>query len=151
MPAPQTLLQVLQEASVAEVVDVSTEKHQLWVDVLGHTAVGGRSVANYGWHNEGGGSIDNSVPTAFHQGTKSGEQKNKLKKHTSHPIKPDKAPLYFQRPKACVFWFSPAVLRQREDVAFVFDASHAVHVLVAGRKDLILLGEKVGLYGWVWL
>lgn len=65
------LLQVLEEASVAEVVDVSTEKHQFRVDVIGHTVVGGHCVAYSGWHNEGGGTVEYAVPTAFYQGTKS--------------------------------------------------------------------------------
>lgn len=65
------LLQVLEEASVAEVVDVSTEKHQFRVDVIGHTVVGGHCVAYSGWHNEGGGTVEHAVPTAFYQGTKS--------------------------------------------------------------------------------
>lgn len=67
------LLQVLEEASVAEVVDVSTEKHQFGVDVIGHTVVGGHCVAYSGWHNEGGGTVEHAVPTASHQGTKSEE------------------------------------------------------------------------------
>lgn len=65
------LLQVLQEASVAEVVDVSTEEHHLWVDVIGHTAVGGHGVVNDGWHHEGGGTVAHTLPPAFYQGTKS--------------------------------------------------------------------------------
>lgn len=71
-PPPQTLLQVLKEASVAEVVDVATEKHQLRLDVFGHTVVSGHRVANNGWHNQGGGSVAHPLPTAFYQGTKSG-------------------------------------------------------------------------------
>lgn len=81
----QMLLQVLEEASIAEVVDVSTEKHQLWVDVVGHTVVGGHGVANNGWHHEGGSTVVYTLPTAFYQGTKSGQRtKNKvrLKKKT---------------------------------------------------------------------
>lgn len=70
----QMLLQVLEEASVAEVIDVSTEKHQLRVDVIGHTVVGGHGAANNGWHHEGGGNVTYAVPTAFHQGTKSAER-----------------------------------------------------------------------------
>lgn len=65
------LLQVLEEASVAEVIDVSAEKHQLWVDVIGHTVVGGHGVANNGWHHEGGCTVMYALPTAFYQGTKS--------------------------------------------------------------------------------
>lgn len=65
------LLQVLEEASVAEVVDVSTEEHQLRVHVVGHTVVGGHCVAHSGGHNEGGGTVEHAVPAASHQGTKS--------------------------------------------------------------------------------
>lgn len=74
VPPPRALLQVLKQASVAEVVDVSTEKHQLRVDVIGHTVVGGHCAANNRRHNEGGGIVVHSIPTAFHQGTKSGRK-----------------------------------------------------------------------------
>lgn len=77
----QMLLQVLEEASVAEVIDMSTEKHQLRVDIIGHTVVGGHCVANNGWHNEGGDAVAYTVPTAFNQGTKSGGRK---KEKTGH-------------------------------------------------------------------
>lgn len=70
------LLQVLEEASVAKVVDVSTEKHQLRVGVVGHTVVGGRGVADNGWHHEGGGVVAYALPMAFNQGTKSGQSTN---------------------------------------------------------------------------
>lgn len=69
------LLQILEKASEAEVVDVSTEKHQLWVNVIGHTVVGGHRAANNGWHNKGGGAATHTIPTAFYQGTKSGENR----------------------------------------------------------------------------
>lgn len=70
---------------------MSTEKHQLRVDVIGHTVVGGHCVANNGWHNEGGGIVVHSIPTAFHQGTKSG------KEHTmNHQIDPTNPPLCFR-------------------------------------------------------
>lgn len=76
----QILLQVLEETSEAEVVDVSTEKHQLWVDVLGHTVVGGHGAANNGWHHQGGGTVAHTLPMAFYQGTKSGKsQKQDIK------------------------------------------------------------------------
>lgn len=65
------LLQVLEEASVSEVVDVSTEEHHLWVDVIGHTAVGGHGVVSDGWHHEGSGAVAYTLPSAFYQGTKS--------------------------------------------------------------------------------
>lgn len=67
------LLQVLEEASVAEVVDVSTEEDQFWVDVVGHTVVAGHGAAYSGWHDEGGGAVEHAVLTASHQGTKSEE------------------------------------------------------------------------------
>lgn len=72
----QMLLQVLEEASVAEVIDVSTEKHQLWVDVIGHTVVGGHGVADNRWHHEGGDTVTHALPTAFYQGTESGQSTN---------------------------------------------------------------------------
>ena len=40
-PLAPPSLQVLENASVAEVVDVSAEVHHLWVDVGGQAAVGG--------------------------------------------------------------------------------------------------------------
>lgn len=64
------LLQVLQEASVAEVINVSTEKHHLWIDVTGHTVVGGHGAANHRWHHQGGDAVRHALPTALHQGTK---------------------------------------------------------------------------------
>lgn len=73
------LLQILQDASVAEVVDVATEIHQLGVDVGGHTTVGGRGkVVATGHHagTAGWGAFD----TPLHQGTKS------ARKHT-HRLK----------------------------------------------------------------
>lgn len=79
-PAPvqrRVLLQVLQEASVAEVVDVSTEQNQLWVDVIGHTVVGGHGVAKNGRHNEGGGAVADALPAALYQGTKSAHNKHR--------------------------------------------------------------------------
>ena len=81
----QKLLQVLEEASVAEVIDVSTEKHQLWVDVIGHTVVGGHGVANNGWHHKRGGTVKYALPTAFYQGTKSGNRKIQVtfRKHSA--------------------------------------------------------------------
>lgn len=114
---------------------MSTEKHQLRVDVIGHTVVGGHCVANNGWHNEGGGIVVHSIPTAFHQGTKSG------KEHTmNHQIDPTNPRCVSELP------FLPAILCQRQDVTFVFDAGHAVHVLVSGRKNLILQGKEVVFY-----
>lgn len=72
----QILLQVLEEASVAEVVDVSTEKHQLWVSVIGHTVVGGHGISNNRGHYKGGGAVADAFSTAFYQGTKSGQETN---------------------------------------------------------------------------
>lgn len=110
---------------------MSTEKHQLRVDVIGHTVVGGRCVANNGWHNEGGGIVVHPVPTAFHQGTKPG------KEHTmSHQIDPTNLCCVAELPSL------PAILCQRQDVTFVFDAGHAVHVLVSRRKNLVLRGGR---------
>lgn len=72
----RVLLQVLQEASVAEVVDVSTEQNQVWVDVIGHTVVGGHGVAKNGRHNEGGGAVADALLAALYQGTKSAHNKH---------------------------------------------------------------------------
>lgn len=85
----QILLQVLEEASVAEVVDVSTEKHQLWVSVIGHTVVGGHGVSNNRGHHEGGGAVADAFSTAFYQGTKSGQK-------TQHEKLTSKTPLMAQ-------------------------------------------------------
>lgn len=64
------LLQVLQDASVAEVVDVPAEIHQLGVDVCGHTAVGrGGKVGAAGHH--AGAARWGTFGTPLHQGTKS--------------------------------------------------------------------------------
>ena len=65
------LLQVLQEASVAEVVDMSTDEHQVRVYVVGHTAVGWHGVGESGWDHRGGGLGTDTLFTALHQGTKS--------------------------------------------------------------------------------
>lgn len=70
------LLQVLEQASVAEVIDVSTEKHQFWVDVIGHTVVGGHGIADDGGHHKGGSAVAHALPAAFNQGTKSGQRTN---------------------------------------------------------------------------
>ena len=62
------LLQVLQDASVAEVVDVPAEIHQLRVDVGGHTAVGrGGEVGAAGHH--AGAARWGAFGTPLHQGT----------------------------------------------------------------------------------
>jgi len=70
------LLQVLEEAPEAKVIDVSTETHQLWVDVIGHTVVGGHGVDDAGRHHEGGGAVAHALAMAFYQGTKSGQSTN---------------------------------------------------------------------------
>lgn len=66
------LLQVFEEASVAEVVDVAAEKHQLRVHVVRHAAVCGRGVADGRRHHEGGGAVAHALPASLYQGTKSG-------------------------------------------------------------------------------
>lgn len=114
---------------------MSTEKHQLRVDVIGHTVVGGHCVANNGWHDEGGGIGVHSIPTPFHQGTKSGKE---------HRVNHQSDPTYLRR--ASELSFLPAILCQRQHVAFVFDAGHAVHVLVSRRKNLALQGKEVVFY-----
>lgn len=63
------LLQVLQDAAVAKVVDVAAEEHQVRVDVGGHAAVGRDGVLGRGRHH--GGTLRETLPTALHQGTKS--------------------------------------------------------------------------------
>lgn len=64
------LLQVLQDASEAEVVDVPAKIHQLGVDVCGHTAVGrGGEVRAAGHH--AGAARWGAFSTPLHQGTKS--------------------------------------------------------------------------------
>ena len=65
------LLQVFEEASVAEVVDVSTDEHQVRVYVVGHTAVGWHGVVEGGRDHQGGGVGAETLFTALHQGTKS--------------------------------------------------------------------------------
>ena len=65
------LLQVFEEASVAEVVDVSTDEHQVRIYVVGHTAVGWHGVGEGGRDHQGGGVGAETLFTALHQGTKS--------------------------------------------------------------------------------
>lgn len=67
---PLLLLQVLQDASVAEVVDMPAEIHQLGVDICGHTAVGrGCEVGAAGHH--AGAARWGALGSPLHQGTKS--------------------------------------------------------------------------------
>ena len=62
------LLQVLQDASVAEVVDVPAEIHQLGVNVCGHTAVGGGGKVRAAGHHAGAARWG-TFGTPLHQGT----------------------------------------------------------------------------------
>lgn len=64
------LLQVLQDASVAEVIDVPAEIHQLGVDVCGHAAVGRRGEVRATGHHAGDARWGAFSPP-LHQGTKS--------------------------------------------------------------------------------
>lgn len=69
-PPLRPLLQVLQDAAVAEVVDVAAEVHQLGVDVGGHAAVeGGGEVRATGHH--AGAARRGALGPPLHQGTKS--------------------------------------------------------------------------------
>lgn len=70
-PRPAPLLQVLQDASEAEVVDVPAEVHQLGVDVRGHTAVGGGGEVGAAGHHGGAAGGGGAFGTPLHQGTKS--------------------------------------------------------------------------------
>lgn len=67
------LLQVLQDASVSEVVDVPAEVHQLGVDVHGHAAVGGRGEVGPEGHHAGPARWG-AFSTPLHQGTKSANE-----------------------------------------------------------------------------
>lgn len=62
------LLQVLQDASVAEVVDVPAEVYQLRVNVGGHAAVGGRGEVGAAGHHAGATGWGTLGPP-LHQGT----------------------------------------------------------------------------------
>lgn len=78
---PSPLLQVLQDASVAEVVDVPAEVHQLGVDVRGHTAVGGGGEVGAAGHHAGAAGRG-ALGTPLHQGTKSDQtQRNQRGKN----------------------------------------------------------------------
>lgn len=68
--ATPTLLQVLQDASVAEVIDVAAEVHKLGVDVCGHAAVGGGGEVGATGHHAGTARWGAFSPP-LHQGTKS--------------------------------------------------------------------------------
>lgn len=83
------LLQVLQDASVAEVVDVPAEVHQLGVDVRGHTAVGGRGEVGAAGHHAGAARWG-AFGTPLHQGTKSTQKHT----HTHTGGKENKNPCF---------------------------------------------------------
>lgn len=68
--ATPPLLQVLQDASVAEVIDVAAEIHKLGVDVCGHAAVGGRGEVGATGHHAGTARWG-TFSSPLHQGTKS--------------------------------------------------------------------------------
>lgn len=76
------LLQVLQDASVAEVVDMPAEVHQLGVNVCGHTSVGGGGEVGAAGHHAGAASWG-SFSTPLHQGTKSVIRKHLLSNQTT--------------------------------------------------------------------
>lgn len=64
------LLQVLEDAPIAEIIDVTAEVHQLRVDVSGHTAVGRGGTVQLAGHHTGTARREALSPP-FHQGTKS--------------------------------------------------------------------------------
>lgn len=72
---------------------MSTEEHQVWVDVIGHTVVGGNGISNDGWHHKGGGALAYALPTAFYQGTKSEHGTNIAIRNTSERKKYQKKEL----------------------------------------------------------
>lgn len=77
---PLSLLQVLQDASISEVVDVPAEIHQLGVDVCGHTAVGrGGEVRAAGHH--AGAARWSAFSAPLHKGTKSAHTDRRERKN----------------------------------------------------------------------
>lgn len=87
------LLQVLQKASVAEVINVSTEEHQLGVDVVGHTVVvEGRGVAVGRRHHQGGHAVTHALPTAPRQGTKPAAETRQTVRRAETRLAPNVAP-----------------------------------------------------------
>lgn len=62
-------LQVLEDAAVAEVVDVPAQVHQLRVHAVGHEAVGGDGAVGGAGHRLG--TVGHALRAALHQGTKS--------------------------------------------------------------------------------
>lgn len=82
------LLRVLQDAPVSEVVDVTTEEHQLGVSVLGHLAVQRCGVLFRGRNHDGFPAWD-PFDSTLCQGTKSATQLEELVRtrfvfHRSH-------------------------------------------------------------------
>lgn len=67
------LLQIFQDASVTEVVDVPAEVHQVGVDVCGHTAVGGGHEVRAEGHHASP-TRWSAFGTPLYQGTKSVEE-----------------------------------------------------------------------------
>lgn len=67
---PPSLLQIFQDASVTEIVDVPAEVHQVGVDVRGHTAVGGGGEVRPEGHHAGPATWG-AFGMPLYQGTKS--------------------------------------------------------------------------------
>lgn len=76
-------LKVLEDAAVAEVIDVPAQIHQLRVDAVGHMMLGGASAVGGAGHQPVGGAstvrgvghqwgvVGHALRAALHQGTKS--------------------------------------------------------------------------------
>lgn len=62
------LLQILEQAAIAEVIDVSTKEDQLGVHVWGHTVVGGQAMLQSRWHQWGSTAAE-PLTLLLHQGT----------------------------------------------------------------------------------
>lgn len=69
-PLLLSLLQIFQDASIAEVVDVAAEIYQLGVNIRGHTTVGGGGKVVAAGHYAGTAGWG-AFNTPLHQGTKS--------------------------------------------------------------------------------
>lgn len=63
------LLQVLQKAAIAEVVNMATDEHQVRVDVSGHAAMSWNGVVAS--RRDQGGTFGATLLTTLHQGTES--------------------------------------------------------------------------------
>lgn len=74
-PLGRPLLQVLQDAAVAEVVDVAAEVDQLGVDVCGHAAVERRGEVG-ATGNHAGAARRGMFGPPLHQGTKSKQEED---------------------------------------------------------------------------